>query len=140
MSMEHARISNPKEVPIETGNVNLTLSAGQFASRDRTAIQSRARKGIVKALRIVLVALFGAGSLLGHLQARQPASEHTVVVYWKPGRYAAWPANHGIWPWGNEILVGFESGYFKRRGPDAHPISHDRPAEDLLARSLDGVA
>lgn len=72
------------------------------------------------------------------LIAAQPASEHTVLVYWKPGRYAAWPANHGIWSWGNEILVGFESGYFKRRGPDAHPISHTRPAVDLLARSRDG--
>ncbi|HUZ46496.1 MAG TPA: sialidase family protein [Terriglobia bacterium] len=92
----------------------------------------------MKALRIISIALLGAGFLLGNLQARQPASEHTVDIYWKPGRYAAWPANHGIWSWGNEILVGFESGYFQRRGPDAHPISHDRPAEDLLARSLDG--
>ena len=72
----------------------------------------------------------------------QPATvavdPHTVVVYQVPGRYAAWPANHGIWSWGNEILVGFQSGYFKHQSPEAHPIDHIRPAEDLLARSLDG--
>ena len=38
--------------------------------------------------------------------------EH-VEVYYEPGRYGGWPANHGIWSWGNQILVGFEIGYFK---------------------------
>ena len=99
---------------------------------------NRRGRGIVKAFRFVLVAFACAVFFSGNLQAQRPASEHTVVVYWKPGRYAAWPANHGIWSWGNEILVGFEVGYFKKRGSDAHPISHERPAEDLLARSLDG--
>lgn len=84
------------------------------------------------------IALLGVGFLWGNLKAQPPVSEHTVVVYRKPGRYAAWPANYGIWSWGNEILVGFQSGYFKRLGPDRHPIDRDRPAEDLLARSLDG--
>ncbi len=64
--------------------------------------------------------------------------ERTVVAYQVPGRYAAWPANLGIWSWGNEILMGFQSGYFKRQTPEMHPIDHDRPAEDLLALSLDG--
>lgn len=105
---------------------------------NRSDTPSRRGRGIVKAFRFVLVAFACAVFFSGNLQAQRPASEHSVVVYWKSGRYAAWPANHGIWSWGNEILVGFEVGYFKRRGPDAHPISHERPAEDLLARSLDG--
>ncbi len=29
------------------------------------------------------------------------------IVYYDEGRYAGWPANHGIWTWDNEILVGF---------------------------------
>lgn len=80
----------------------------------------------------------GAVILLWSYQASPSTMEHDVVVYQAPGRYAAWPANHGIWAWGNEILVGFQSGYFKRQGPGAHPIDHDHPAEDLLARSMDG--
>jgi hypothetical protein len=59
-------------------------------------------------------------------------------VYAKPGRFGGWPANHGIWSWGDEILVGFSAGYFKDNGPDRHAIDHDRPEEHLLARSRDG--
>jgi hypothetical protein len=61
-----------------------------------------------------------------------------VNVYAEPGRFGGWPANHGIWSWGNEILVGFSAGYFKDNGPDRHAIDHDRPEEHLLARSRDG--
>jgi len=62
--------------------------------------------------------------------------EH-VEVYYEPGRYGGWPANHGIWSWGDEILVGFTRGYYKDRGPHHH-IDPDRPTESGLARSLDG--
>ena len=61
-----------------------------------------------------------------------------VDVYRKPGRFGGWPANHGIWSWGNEILVGFSAGYHKDNGPDRHAIDHDRAEQHLLARSLDG--
>ncbi len=60
-----------------------------------------------------------------------------VDVYRVAGRYGGWPANHGIWAWGNEILVGFEAGYFKD-SKSGHSIDYTRPAEHLLARSLDG--
>jgi hypothetical protein len=60
-----------------------------------------------------------------------------VVVYSEPGRFAGWPANHGIWSWGNEILVGFSRGYYKDRGP-FHHIDKEKPEEFLLARSKDG--
>lgn len=60
-----------------------------------------------------------------------------VVVYRQAGRFGGWPANHGIWSWGDEIVVGFEAGHYKysERG---HAIDYTRPAEHLLARSLDG--
>ncbi len=61
-----------------------------------------------------------------------------IKVYAEPGRFGGWPANHGIWCWGNEILVGFSAGYFKDNGPVRHNIDHEKPEEHLLARSLDG--
>ncbi len=75
--------------------------------------------------------------LASNLPARSPASAHHVIVYQEAGRYGGWPANHGIWSWGNEILVGFEAGWFKF-SDTRHSIDFDRPAEHLLARSLDG--
>src|SRR5262249_18506879 len=48
-----------------------------------------------------------------------------VVVYSEPGRFAGWPANHGIWSWGEEILVGCSRGYYQDRGR-FHHIDHDR--------------
>ncbi len=61
-----------------------------------------------------------------------------VVVCRKEGRFAGWPANHGAWCWGNEMLVGFELGYFHKNRGENHAIDYSRPAEHLLARSLDG--
>ncbi len=60
-----------------------------------------------------------------------------VVVYREAGRFAGWPANHGAWAWGNEMLVGFEVGYFHFSKRD-HAIDRRRPAEHVLVRSLDG--
>jgi hypothetical protein len=65
------------------------------------------------------------------------APPRNVVVYKEAGRYGGWPANHGIWQWGNEILVGFEVGYF-RKTETGHAIDYSKPAEHVLARSLDG--
>ena len=62
--------------------------------------------------------------------------EH-VTVCREPGRFGGWPANHGIWSWDNEILVGFSWGYYKDLG-DRHHIDREKPEEHLLARSLDG--
>jgi len=68
-------------------------------------------------------------------QTTVPASN--VIVYKEAGRFGGWPANHGIWSWGNEILVGFEVGWF-RNTDRSHAIDYTKPAEHLLARSLDG--
>ena len=41
-------------------------------------------------------------------------SMRQVTVYREPGRFAGWPANYGIWCWGDEIVVGFTSARIKR--------------------------
>ena len=60
-----------------------------------------------------------------------------VKVYAEPGRFGGWPANHGIWVWGDEILVGFSAGYNQDLG-ERHHIDREKPEEHLLARSRDG--
>ncbi len=67
----------------------------------------------------------------------QTPSIENLIVYKEAGRYAGWPANHGVWSWGNEILVGFESGVFQY-AERMHSIDYNKPQEHLLARSLDG--
>jgi hypothetical protein len=67
----------------------------------------------------------------------KPAKVEHVIVYREPGRFAGWPANHGIWIWGDEILTGFSRGFYKDLGA-YHHIDRDRPEEMLLARSKDG--
>lgn len=70
------------------------------------------------------------------LQAQSVPVRH-VIVYKEAGRFGGWPANHGAWAWGNELLVGFEAGYF-HRNEQGHAIDYTKPAEHVLARSLDG--
>jgi hypothetical protein len=69
--------------------------------------------------------------------ARVEAPQH-IVVYKEPGRFGGWPANHGIWSWGDEILVGFSAAWFKQMPADRHQYDNSKPEEPRLARSLDG--
>jgi len=71
------------------------------------------------------------------LAADAPIAPRNIIVYREAKRFAGWPANHGIWMWGDEIVVGFERGYFLFND-QRHSIDWDRPAEHVLARSLDG--
>ncbi len=52
--------------------------------------------------------------------AAQPSVIRHVTVYKVPGRFGGWPANHGIWSWGDEILAGFSAAYFQVKSPDRH--------------------
>ena len=71
------------------------------------------------------------------------SSQHTDVpirhgvVYQALGRFCGWPANTGIWSWGDEILVGFTLGAYKEH-LKGHSIDDDKPSETVLARSPDG--
>jgi hypothetical protein len=62
---------------------------------------------------------------------------HHVTVYRDPNRYAGWPANYGIWSWGDEIAAGFTLGYPDPRG-GFHARDRTRPFVTMQARSLDG--
>ncbi|MCB9208786.1 MAG: exo-alpha-sialidase [Ignavibacteriales bacterium] len=78
--------------------------------------------------------------LLGFLISACKKSESLkhIEIYYESGRFAGWPANNGIWIWGDEILVGFARGYHKDLGTTQHNIDRERPEESLFARSLDG--
>jgi hypothetical protein len=77
----------------------------------------------------------GASALICRAQKRQ-AVEHSIV-YKEAGRFGGWPANHGIWHWGNEIVVGFRSAQFKVM-PVGHARDPEKPQDEWQARSTDG--
>jgi hypothetical protein len=98
----------------------------------------------------ISLALLGAAGTAAVVGAQAPAPQGAtataagaapthVVVARAPGRYGGWPANHGIWSWGDEILVGFSWGHMRSGGAEGgHPIDRGQPEEHMLARSLDG--
>ncbi|MCY3915346.1 MAG: sialidase family protein [Chloroflexi bacterium] len=59
-----------------------------------------------------------------------------ATIFREPGRFAGWPANYGMWHWGDEIVVGFTVGAHRtaRRG---HAIDKRQPVVNMQARSLD---
>lgn len=59
------------------------------------------------------------------------------VVYHEEGRFGGWPANNGIWSWGDEILVAFTKGYFRNK-KHHHSYDQTKPGFSMTARSLDG--
>lgn len=84
-----------------------------------------------------IVAMMLLGGLPGEPMLIAEDARH-VKVYHEPGRFGGWPANHGIWSWGNEILVGYSRGYYRDLGATRHHIDREKPEEFWLARSLDG--
>jgi len=81
----------------------------------------------------ILLGLLVAGACV----AQQPAAVKNVIVFKEAGRFGGWPANNGIWSWGDEIVVGFVDGTFKKtdRG---HAIDGSQASFIRFARSLDG--
>jgi hypothetical protein len=57
-----------------------------------------------------------------------------VTVCADPGKFAGWPANNGVWSWGNEILVAFTQGDYQEQ--DGHNLGANEVF--VQARSLDG--
>ena len=60
-----------------------------------------------------------------------------VTVYRETGRFAGWPANYGVWSWGDEIALGFTLGYTDPEG-GFHARDKERPFVNMEARSMDG--
>jgi hypothetical protein len=88
--------------------------------------------------------MIGIEVLLTALGALSGAPEQIILedvqhvkVYGEPGRFGGWPANHGIWIWDNEILVGYSRAWYKDMG-DRHHVDREKPEEHWLARSTDG--
>ncbi|MEN6384638.1 MAG: sialidase family protein [Phycisphaerales bacterium] len=61
----------------------------------------------------------------------------SVIVYREAGKFCGWPANNGVWCWGDEILVGFEIGTYLYNS-DGHSYDPDDGLESVQARSTDG--
>ncbi|HVX47129.1 MAG TPA: sialidase family protein [Mycobacteriales bacterium] len=59
------------------------------------------------------------------------------IVFREPGRFAGWPANYGMWAWGEEILAIYIVGWV---GPlhGMHARDTSRPFVPVQSRSLDG--
>jgi hypothetical protein len=85
---------------------------------------------VCAAMVAVLTAAFGAA-------ATPPGVVKNVDVYREAGRFGGWPANNGLWAWGDEIVVGFVQGWFEAK-KFGHAIDEDKPMTTLFARSLDG--
>lgn len=66
----------------------------------------------------------------------EPNVRH-VVAYHKEGEFAGWPANGGLWMWGDEILVGYERWTHDPNPSSRHHTKTPRLGESL-SRSKDG--
>jgi hypothetical protein len=73
----------------------------------------------------------------GLLATPQASYVQHGIVYHENGRFGGWPANNGIWSWGDEIAVAFTRAYYKDRGDD-HSTDPDKPSVTALSRSMDG--
>ncbi len=76
-------------------------------------------------------------SALTTAQEQLPGVIHGEVQY-EAGRYGGWPANGGIWNWGDEIVTVFTRGYYNKDTKGLHPIDRNRPSGKIQARSTDG--
>ena len=65
------------------------------------------------------------------------SSMRQVTVYREAGRFAGWPANYGMWSWGDEIVLVFTVGYLDPDG-GFHARDRTQPFMPMQARSLDG--
>lgn len=63
------------------------------------------------------------------------ASHHEV--FRRVGACAGWPANYGLWAWGDELLTVFAVGRVGPKG-DIHELDREDPFKPCQVRSLDG--
>ncbi|MBY3515927.1 exo-alpha-sialidase [Rhizobium laguerreae] len=60
-----------------------------------------------------------------------------LEIYRRRGEFAGWPANYGLWSWGDEMVVVFARGKLGAKG-ELHELDRDFPFVPWQARSLDG--
>lgn len=64
-----------------------------------------------------------------------PGRAQHIKVFYEKGKFGGWPANWGMWHWGNEILVGYTMADHK----DRKGHNYDREtAVAMFSRSKDG--
>ncbi|WP_411032787.1 sialidase family protein [Shinella sp. BYT-45] len=68
---------------------------------------------------------------------RYIASRH-VEVYRRQGEFAGWPANYGLWTWGNETVCIFAAGRLGSPDGGLHLEDSGSPFTPMQARSSDG--
>jgi hypothetical protein len=56
----------------------------------------------------------------------------------EPGRFKGWPANGGMWGWGDEMVVMYGDGTLDPSNPRGHAIDRSQPLYVEQARTLDG--
>ena len=121
-------------------DISCTVVRGEVWARSPILMRRTNVTGKLTAVLWLLASLAACGAPDTETESRalRTASDtRHVKVYFETGRFGGWPANHGIWIWGDEILVGFSKGYYKDLG-DRHHIDRDKPEAHMLARSLDG--
>ncbi|SDL49332.1 sialidase family protein [Kriegella aquimaris] len=94
---------------------------------------TQSKSHLIKILLFILVVSQGFTSFA---QTDGKQIEHGVV-FSEDGKYGGWPANHGIWSWGNEILVGFVEAPYNETAPGMHTYDI-KSSGNKYARSLDG--
>ena len=77
----------------------------------------------------------GIARFVAQVEASSPVHQ---IVYRERGRFGGWPANHGIWSWGDEVVVGFTAAWHKEQDADRHQMDRVKPREQYQARTLDG--
>ncbi len=83
-----------------------------------------------KVVSFLMIVFLSAGFLFG-----QNGIKHGIV-FQEDGQFGGWPANHGIWKWGDEILVGFiQADHLETGGLHTYDSSSGRIK---YARSYDG--
>lgn len=80
----------------------------------------------------------GAAVMWPHTAGLAAAAIEHVTVWREAGRYGGWPANHGIWAWGDEVVCGFTAGQLVPGVTERHPIDRSAPEAHVFARSTDG--
>ena len=61
---------------------------------------------------------------------------HTIVALEK-GAFFGWPANNGVWSWGDEVVVGFEKAIYQAK-EKGHSFDTEGPHTTHQSRSSDG--
>ncbi len=78
------------------------------------------------------------GAAIARFLSRVEASPVHQIVYREPGRFGGWPANHGIWQWGDEVAVGFTAAWHQAQDVTRHQMDRVKPREQKIARTRDG--